>query len=131
MANKVQKRIQEAYGACYHLCENDRQAEAWLTRALDAARRGEKQHRSIRSGYKLPIADAARFFAVKWFLGPDREGDTRPATFADACSLREDCLYAKGARDRVILNGKTRQWADLTEAFADVVALDYVREFTS
>lgn len=123
---KVQKRIQEAYGACYRLCENDRQAEAWLTRSLDAARRGEKQHRKIPSGYKLPIADAARFFAVKWFLDPVA---SRSVGFAEACQLREDALYAYGARDR-IKDSKAEQWSHLTRYFADVVRLDYVSEFT-
>ena len=126
MATKVQKRIQEAYGACYHLCENDRQAEAWLTRALDAARRGEKQHRKIPSGYKLPIADAARFFAVKWFL----QEPCGVGTAADFCAIREDSLYAQGAAAQIVRFKGLEAWKAVCERFSDVATLDYVREFT-
>lgn len=127
VATKTQKRIQEAYAACYRLCESDRWAEQWLTRALDAARRGEKHHRRSLGRYKLPIADAARFFAVKWFFDPQ----VATNSYADACGLREDCLYALGARDRVILSEpKASQYALLLHEYADVLALDYVKEFT-
>lgn len=123
MTTKVQKRIQQAYSACYRLCENDWRAEQWLSRALDAARRGEKQHRKIPSRYMLPIADAARYFVVKWFLTFDGEC----LGFADACALREDYLYARGARDRCIMTAGTRRpIAELAEQFADVVTLDYL-----
>lgn len=130
MANKLQNRIRTAYANVCHLCQSDRNAYDWIERAYREALDGERRHRKgSPSRYKLPASDAACFFAVKWFLELDPAGKSKPNSFAEACSLRSDCLYAKGARDRVILIGKTRQWADLTEDFADVVALDYLKEF--
>lgn len=97
VATKTQKRIQEAYAACYRLCENDHRAAEWLTRSLDEARREEVGHRKMgarftrgASAYKLPIADAARFFAVKWFLdtqGP-LKASPRPASGARMLFMR-------------------------------------------
>lgn len=138
--NQIQKRISAAYSACYQLCESNRNAEQWLTRALDAARRGEKQHRRIPSDYRLTVADAARYFAVRWFLdtergGPGRGGQCRD--FADACCMREDALYALGARDELVrplekdkLPPKAMAWHKLREEYADVLSLDYVKVFT-
>lgn len=132
--NKIQKRIQEAYAACYRLCESDRDACQWLERSLDAARRGEAQHRKAGArvthgapSYRLPIADAARFFAVKWFL---EFGVAIPTDYAAACSLREDCLYARGAKDRMV-GPKAHQWCDLAEQYADVSGLDYSEVFAA
>lgn len=141
VATKTQKRIQEAYAACYRLCESDRDACQWLERSLDAARRGEKQHRRIPSNYRHPIADAARYFAVKWFLDTERgvaqRSGGKPLDFADACSIREDALYGLGARDAIMrpndhskLPPKAMAWHKLREEYADVLALDYVKEFT-
>jgi hypothetical protein len=145
---KVQKRIQEAYAACYRLCEGSREATEWLERSLDAARRGEAQHRKAgarfthgQAAYRLPIADAARYFAVKWFLDTERGGPGRGGQcldFADACGLREDRLYGLGARDAIVrprqtdsLPPKATAWHKLRQDFADVLALDYSEVFAA
>ena len=131
---KVQKRIQEAYAACYRLCESSRDAEAWLTRALDAARRGEAQHRKAgarfthgQDKYRLPIADAARYFAVKWFM----QDPMGIGTAADFCGLREDLLFASGARDLVCREKGLAAWKAVVERFADVATLDYSEVFAA
>jgi hypothetical protein len=135
MASKIKGRIWDAYVACERLCESDRDADAWLRRSFDEARKSEKQHRDAGkrftdglAKYKLPVADAARFFAVKWFL------DSRISTpsFADACSLRPDSLYALGARDRVRSDKvKEEKWLRLYSEFSDVANLDYSEVFAA
>ncbi len=131
---KVKQRIQEAYAACYKLCESDRDAVAWLERSLDAARRGEAQHRKAGARfadglarYKLPIADAARFFVVKWFL----ETPLGTGTAADFCGMREDCLFASGARDRICREKGVPAWEAVADRFADVAGLDYSEVFAA
>lgn len=124
--NKLQSRVWDAYVACDDLCGHDRSASEWLERAFDAACAGEKRHRAAWGGgirYTWPIAAAARYFAVKWFLDLGKP----PESYADACQLREDCLYAYGARDR--LSGEDlRKWAGLRVEFADVLAIDYTKD---
>lgn len=140
--NKIKGRIWDAYVACERLCESDRDADTWLRKAFDEAGTGEKQHRAAgrrftngAAAYKLPVADAARFFAVKWFLDTERGSPGRggqPLDFADACSLRPDALYALGARDRVVADkGKAVRWNDLRSEYADVVGLDYSEVFAA
>jgi hypothetical protein len=142
MANKVKGRIWDAYVACERLCESDRDAEAWLRRSFEEACKGEKMHRAMgrsftngQAGYKLPVADAARFFAVKWFLDTERGSPGRggqPLDFADACALRPDALYALGARDRVCnFPSKRNAWTLLVNEYADVTALDYSEVFAA
>ena len=147
---KIKGRIWDAYVACERLCESDRDADGWLRKAFDEACKGEKAHRAMGSRflqqpssrmYKLPVADAARFFAVKWFLDTERGSPGRggqPLDFADACSLRPDALYALGARDRILcpnqtdkLPPKAMAWHKLREEFADVVGLDYSEVFAA
>jgi hypothetical protein len=135
MASKIKGRIWDAYVACERLCESDRDADAWLRKAFDEACQGEKRHREAGrrftdglAKYKLPVADAARFFAVKWFL------DSRNSTgsFADACGLRPDALYALGARDRVRANkAKYVTWLRLYSEYQDVRDLDYSEVFAA
>lgn len=135
VATKTQKRIQEAYAACYRLCESDRDASQWLERSLDSARREEVGHRKMgarftrgAARYKLPIADAARFFAVKWFL----DIQDPPRSFADACGWREDALYAFAARDRVRdSSAKAETWLRLYSEYQDVRDLDYSETFAA
>lgn len=139
--NALQKRIAEAYAACYRLCEPDHQACQWLERALDAARRGETEHRRMgsrfvqkptRDMYKLPVADAARFFVVKWFLTEANGYGQPPTSYEDACSLREDTLYGYGARDRVRgIIDKVGKWQALKNEYADVAGLDYSEVFAA
>ena len=146
--NKLKKRIWDAYVACERLCDNDRDAEAWLRRSFEEACKGEKMHRAMgrsftngQAGYKLPVADAARFFAVKWFLDTERGSPGRggqPLDFADACAIRPDALYALGARDRILqpkqtgsLPPKAMAWHKLRDEYADVVALDYSEVFAA
>ncbi len=140
--NKIQKRIWAAYVACERLCESDRDADTWLRRAFEEARKGEQQHRATGKrftrgacGYKLPVADAARFFAVKWFLDTERGGPGRGGqclSFADACGLRPDVLHGYGARDAIVRQpGKLDAWRKLGEQFADVVGLDYSEVFAA
>ena len=134
---KVQRRIQEAYAACYRLCEaGTRQSTEWLEKSLDAARRGETGHRAMDARflqkpasrmYKLPVADAARFFAVKWFLDYAKA----PESYADACALREDCLYGYGARDSLAGEELVERWALLRNEYADVIGLDYSEVFAA
>ncbi len=132
---KIQKRIQEAYAACYRLCQSDHNASQWLTRSLEEARKGEVGHRKMgarftrgAARYKLPVADAARFFAVKWFL--DTQGP--PNSYAEACSWREDALYAFAARDMVRSNpAKAETWLRLYSEFQDVRELDYAEQFAA
>jgi hypothetical protein len=125
----VQKRIWDAYLAAERLCESSRDADAWLRRSFEAAKDGEKRHRGHASArYKLPVADAARFFAVRWFFMTTAEHKL-PKDFREACQLREDCLYAFGARD-ALTGPKLLEWAHVRESFLDVLALDYVKEFT-
>ena len=134
---KIQKRIQEAYAACYRLCKSDRHASEWLARSLDSARRGEVGHRKMgarftrgEAAYKLPIADAARFFAVKWFLHGANGVGQAPTSFEDACGIREDALFGLGARDKVRgIIGKASDWQALCRKYADVAGLDYAEVF--
>jgi hypothetical protein len=145
---KIQKRIWEAYVACERLCESDRDADAWFRKAFEEARAGEQRHRAAgkrftngAAAYRLPVADAARFFAVKWFLDTERGSPGRggqPLDFADACALRTDSLYALGARDRVLcptqtdkLPPKAMAWHKLREEYADVAGLDYSEVFAA
>jgi hypothetical protein len=135
MATKVQKRIQEAYAACYRLCCGERDADEWLTRSLEEARKSEVGHRKMgarftrgAASYKLPIADAARFFAVKWFLNTQ----AAPQSFAQACEWREDALYAFAARDRVRdSSAKAETWLRLYSEYQDVRDLDYSEVFAA
>ena len=135
MASKIKGRIWDAYVACEQLCDNDRDAEAWLRRSFEEACKGEKMHRAMgrsftngQAGYKLPVADAARFFAVKWFLDFSKD----PQDYADACALRPDCLYAYGARDRVrSRTDKIGAYQELRLEYADVSALDYSEVFAA
>lgn len=97
MASKIKGRLWDAYVACEGLCDSDRDASTWLRRSFDSACEAERQHRSLgkrftngATGYKLSIADAARYFAVRWFLDTERSAGYRLASFAEACSLRED-----------------------------------------
>lgn len=120
-------RIRSAYFACVSLCDNSRDASQWLQQAFDAALAGEKGHRRVEgSAYKGSLADAARYFVVKWFLS----ANAAPASFAEACALREDALRAYGARDLVRQNeGKDLKWRDLEEEYADVLGFDYSNLF--
>ncbi len=132
--NAIQKRIREAFWACKHLCESSRDADAWFRRSFEAAQRGEREHRAMgarftrgAARYKLPVADAARCFAVKWFLSAHERA---PTSFADACAAREDCLYGYGARDRVCETNEAG-WLVLGHEYADVVELDYCKAFAA
>lgn len=131
----VKARIFSAYVACERLCDSNRDADAWFRKAFEGACKGERAHRAMgarftngAAAYKLSVADAARFFAVKWFL------DSRVSTpsFADACSMRPDSLYALGARDRVRDDkSKAETWLRLYSEFSDVVNLDYLEVFAA
>lgn len=148
MASKIKGRIWAAYVACERLCDSDRDASEWLRRSFDSACAAEKQHRATgkrftngAETYKLPVADAARYFAVRWFLDTERGGPGlagRPLTsFADACSIREDALYGLGARDAICGRidhrsaHKLTAWQKLREEYADVLALDYSEVFVA
>lgn len=148
MASRIKGRIWDAYVACERLCESDRDASAWLRRSFDSACAAERQHRAAgkrftngAASYKLPVADAARYFAVRWFLDTERGGPGRGGqvtSFADACSIREDALYGLGARDAIMrpndhskLPPKAMAWHKLREQFADVLALDYSEVFAA
>jgi hypothetical protein len=128
-------RIWDAYVACERLCGSNRDADAWFRKAFEEASRGEKAHRATgkrytngSAAYKLTVADAARFFAVKWFL--DRM--SAPDSYAEACGLRPDVLFALGARDRVLADsGKVETWAKIHEEFRDVTSLDYSEVFAA
>ncbi len=125
--NRLQKRLRTAYGNVCHLCQSDRNAADWIARAHKAAADGERRHRAHSpSSYKLPVEDAACFFAVKWFLGVDNP----PKSFADAATLREDAFYALAARDRVKLDpGKSEHWHYMYSELQDIRELDYLKEF--
>jgi hypothetical protein len=133
--NKTQKRIWDAYVACERLCESDRDADAWFRRSFESARSEEQRHRQAgkrftggQAGYKLPVADAARFFAVKWFLDPM----SAPGSYAEACALRADVLLALGARDRVREDKlKNATWLRLCSEYQDVRGLDYSEVFAA
>lgn len=136
MKNSTQKRIADAYAACYQLCSQRGavRAQAYLKKALDASRRGEAEHRKAgarftRSAarYKLPIADAARFFAVKWFL----DETPGPEDYTAAACLREDALNALAARDEVRREIGEREWRELRAEFLDVLELDYCKVFAA
>lgn len=71
----------------------------------------------------MSALDAARYFAVKWFLAPHEKP---PASYATACALRPDALYGYGARDRAFELGRESSWLVLGHDYADVVELDYV-----
>lgn len=148
MAKGIKSRIWDAYVACERLCESDRDADAWLRRSFEEACKSERAHRATGrrftngvASYKLPVADAARFFAVKWFLDTERGSPGRggqPLDFADACAIRTDALYALGARDRILypnqtdkLPPKAMAWHKLREEYADVVGLDYSEIFAA
>lgn len=136
--NKTQKRICEAYEACLKLCNHRYAGQAYrfLEKALDAAREGESGHRRMGSRflekpasrmYKLPVADAARFFAVKWFL----DETAGPEGYNAAASLRTDVLYALAARDEVREHVGHVEWRELRDAFKDVRELDYSEVFAA
>lgn len=148
MPSKIKGRIWDAYVACERLCESDRDADAWLRKSFEETHAGEQRHRQAGkrftdglAKYKLPVADAARYFAVRWFLDTERGSPGRggqPLDFADACSIRPDALYALGARDRIMqpkqtdkLPPKAMAWHKLREQFADVLALDYSEVFAA
>ncbi len=122
---KLRKRIREAFVACGRLCQSSRNASGWFEKAYESAVAGEKQHRrgTQRDGWKLPVSDTAMFFAVKWFL----DTAVSKGSFAEACALRPDCLYAYGARDE-IRPSRLAEWEALHNAFADIRELDYVKE---
>ena len=128
------KRIQKAYEACYSLC-NRYHATEFLERALDSARKGERGHRAMgnrftrgQASYRIPVADAARYFAVKWFL----DNEFQCSSFDCAVSLREDALYALGARDRVLATeGTAELMLALRDTFADVLAIDYAKDIAA
>ncbi len=140
--NKLQKRVRDAYVACERLCGSDRDADAWLRKAFEEARAGEKQHREAgrrftdgAAAYKLPVADAARFFTVKWFLDTERGAPGRGGQsldFADACGLRPDALHGYGARDAILRQpSKLAAWHKLRAEYADVTSLDYSEVFAA
>ena len=136
----VQKRIQACFGDCYRLAESCGAGE-WLKQALDAAREGERGHRRMgarftngAARYRLPVSDAARYFACKFFLDASNLGEAQ--SFEQVMRFREDCRLAYAARDRVcqpersgnaVFNHgpKSSVWHDLRGVYADVLALDY------
>ncbi len=134
MPNKIKGRIWDAYVACERLCESDRDAYAWLRRAFDEACKGEKQHREAGrrftdglAKYKLPVADAARFFAVKWFL----QDPCGVGTAADFCGLRPDAMYGQGAASKIVRVKGLEAWKAVCEQFAGVATLDYSEVFAA
>ncbi len=136
MTTSIQKRIAAAYAACYRLCSQRGagRAQDYLEKSLDAARRGESEHRKAGARftrsvakYKLPVADAARFFAVKWFL----DETAGPEDYTAAACLREDVLNALAARDEVRREVGYQEWRELREEFLDVVELDYCKVFAA
>ncbi len=128
LVNKLQNRIRTAYANVCHLCQSDRSASEWIERAHREALEGERRHRRHRtSGYKLTASDAACYFAVKWFISENRS----PASYADACALRPDCLFALGAADRILADvEKAHHWHTLHTELQWLRELDYVKEFT-
>lgn len=130
---KVQKRIQEAYGAVYRLaCTHN--AAGYLERSFDRARESEREHRAMGARftrqrandmYRLPVADAARYFAVRWALDRDFE---QPRSWCEAADVREDTMYGLAARDR-LRDSAPAAWGELRTQFADVLAIDYSEVF--
>lgn len=131
----VQKRIQACYGDCYRLAMRFG-ADGLLSQSLEAAREGERSHRRIggrltsgHARYRWPVADAARYFACKWFL--DVAAYAPPQDWASATELRDDCRLAYAACSKVLRGIGERHAEELDKLrsdFADVLALDYAEE---
>jgi hypothetical protein len=93
---QVKRTIDTAFVALQRACESSSEADRLLTRALDAARTGERKHRTMGrglDGYSQSIETAARYFVIKWFCEPGDVTDALQAT-----RLREDCLCASALR---------------------------------
>lgn len=124
----IQRRLSQAFAECSKACRissGGHEADRYLQAALDAATDGERRHRKAGRGmsaYKQPIGHAALYFAIKWFLD---ESQLVPDSWADACGVRDDVRFAYAARS--LVESELRD--ALREKFADVLALDYSRDF--
>ena len=125
----IQNRIGAAYSAVYALaCRHN--ATEYLSRSLEAARADERGHRAMGARftrqrasdmYRIPVADAARYFAVRWALD---DSFTAPTSWCAAADVREDTMYGLAARDR-LRDSDRAAWEGLRSEYADVLAIDY------
>lgn len=126
---KQQLRIREAYSACLQLQQRYQIGFGnLLSQACEAAQAQERQHRRAGGGrWKVSVLDAARWFAVKWFL--DTKAYAPPQDWAEVCALRDDCRLAFGAMSQVLRGiGDDRaatEVDELRERYADVLGYDY------
>jgi len=115
----IQGIIREAYFDCLKLAEKHQSGwSCLLSLAFDAAKEGERRHRKSSPGkWRISVDDAARYFAVKWFL----DSTKGPENWAAACMLRDDARLALGARD-LCPKAEIRK---LRKFHAACLALDY------
>ncbi len=115
----IQNQIRTAYGDCLQLSRRYQQGFGnLLEQAFEAAQQGERLHRRYQDGkWRVSVLDAARYFAVKWFLDQTKG----PESWAAACSVRDDVRLALGARDTC----PKPELRKLRRLHADVLAIDY------
>ncbi len=121
---KVKQLVNDAFLTLSRGTQSDSEADKLLDRALSSALDSERRHRRMApsgSRWLQSAETAARFFVVKWFAEP--RGKVKCAR--DACSLREDCLYAMALAEVVRAEGLKVDSLAVKRA----AALDYVSDF--
>lgn len=118
----IHAQIRAAYSDCLQLSRQHQQGFGnLLEQAFEAAQQGERQHRRSSPGrWRASVLDAARHFAVKWFLDQTKG----PESWAAACSVRDDVRLALGARDTCPKPELTK----LRKLHAAVLAIDYAEQ---
>ncbi len=118
----IHAQIHTAYSDCLRLSRQHQQGFGnLLEQAFEAAQQGERRHRRHQEGrWRMSVLDAARYFAVKWFLDTHQA----PKSWAAACSVRDDVRLALGARDTCPKPELRR----LRKLHAAVLAIDYAEQ---
>lgn len=111
-------RIRQAYSDCLQLSRKHQSGWVnYLEQAFEAAQQGERQHRRGPGVWRMSVIDAARWFAVRWFLDTQKA----PKSWRDACAIRDDARFGLAARDCC----PKPEVAKLRKTYADVLGYDY------